>query len=225
MIKKSINYDSLGNIIVPFYNEKNINYKKIVLCAHYDNILNNPGTIDNACACAILLNLIIDYKEKINAHIDFVFTDLEEKGLIGSSFYCSQNINKIKSAINLDMCGSGKHVLVNISNLNKIKKDNFLYFINSFEKFDVKQIELLPPGDASSFIEKGIETYYIVSSTTKDLQWFNEYAKNKKPTIIPDFVYYMHTSRDTIDQVNMLQVNNIYCFLAQLLEWLLIQSK
>lgn len=64
MIKKSINYDSLGNIIVPFYNEKNINDKKIVLCAHYYNILNNPGAIDNACACAILLNLIIDYKEK-----------------------------------------------------------------------------------------------------------------------------------------------------------------
>ena len=50
---------ALGNIIVKFNPSAS---KKIVITAHYDNVLSTPGANDNAAACSILLNLILDYR-------------------------------------------------------------------------------------------------------------------------------------------------------------------
>lgn len=52
--------DALGNIIVEFNPN---NGKAIVVSAHYDNAYNTYGANDNASACSILLNLIINKKK------------------------------------------------------------------------------------------------------------------------------------------------------------------
>ena len=83
--------------------------KKIVLCAHFDTVIDSPGADDNASGMAALLEMarILSSLPAENA-IEIVFVDLEEPGMVGSRKYVeSQNSRReeIISTVNLDMIG------------------------------------------------------------------------------------------------------------------------
>ncbi len=205
--------DTLGNIIVEFNSSK---LKKIVVSAHYDNVFGTPGANDNATACSILLNLILKNKDT-NEHIEFVFFDLEERGFIGSEYYVKKNKNNIIYAINLDMCGLGNNIVYSLNKNNEDSLDKIAIKYNAF------RVKSLPPGDANSFISENIETFYIINSTTHDLKWFKDFANKRCSNITPDFLETMHKPTDTIDKINIEQVNKIYLFLNELLNKLIFE--
>ncbi|MDY0138194.1 MAG: M28 family peptidase [Candidatus Izemoplasmatales bacterium] len=204
-------YKKFGNIIVQ---SKHNEGQKIVASAHYDNFPGTPGANDNASACSILLNLIFDYKNS-DKNIEFVFFDLEEQSCVGSNYYMSLNHGQISYAINLEMCGIGKNILFSCYNLidEKIKKLNDLVF----KKYNAKKVNKLPPGDAYTFINSNVPTFYIVNSTNRDLTWYEQYSNDIRPNVIPDFSLSMHQPNDTVDKINIDQVKKIYSFVFDLL--------
>jgi len=204
------NNNSFGNIIVEFNPEKK---GKIVVSAHYDNAYGTPGANDNAAACSILLNLILNNKDT-NNHIEFVFFDLEEIGFYGSKYYVKENSDSdILYAINLDMCGLGSNILYacyNPINNSDIK-------IKEMNDSNVYKMEILPPGDALTFADAGITTFFIVNSTNHDLEWYRQFANRMEPKSFPDFLKTMHLPTDTVETINYEQVEKIYKFTSSLL--------
>lgn len=209
-IQKAPSFNALGNIIVQLNPSQS---KKIVVSAHYDNFPGTPGANDNAAACSILLNLIINNKNKED-YIECVFFDLEEYGCIGSTYYVYLNNDNIDYVINLDMCGVGENIIYSHYSLNNSSKINLN---NIIDKHKAINVEILPYGDAYSFMENGIETFYIINSTNKDVQWFKNYYKGINYGI-PDFAKTMHTPNDIVENLNFDQIEKIYMFIFDLLE-------
>lgn len=209
-IQNILGNQSLGNIIVK---QNFSNDKKIVVSAHYDNVLGTPGANDNAAACAILLNLIIKLKD-INKNIEFVFFDLEEQGFLGSNKYLKENQNNILYAINLDMCGIGENIVYSADNFDD---DELSKISNIQDKYNCKKVNMLPPGDAYNFIFKKQKILYVINSTNNDLKYFENYYNNKMNFMNCDFVKTMHKPNDTIDNINFNQVSKIEDFIFELL--------
>jgi Zn-dependent M28 family amino/carboxypeptidase len=104
----------LKNVIC---NKQGISPKVIMICAHYDSIMedaNNseersPGANDNASGVSILLEIArILFQFQLNYSIQFVFFSGEEQGLWGSRKYSEHIKNSsisISKLINLDMVG------------------------------------------------------------------------------------------------------------------------
>ncbi|MBZ4653370.1 MAG: putative peptidase m28 [Peptococcaceae bacterium] len=87
----------------------------IVVSAHYDHlgIIEGklyPGANDNASGVALVMELVNSLKGKTPQYtILFAFWGSEEKGLLGSSFYCENPtipLEKIKCVLNLDSIGN-----------------------------------------------------------------------------------------------------------------------
>ena len=202
--------NTLGNIIVNFNNGSD---EKVVIGAHYDNFYGTPGANDNASACSILLNLINDFKDT-DKTLEFVFFDLEECRRKGSLYYLQENKEKIKYCINFDMCGLGENTLYSFNGFNSGLEVNVDKVSSSHGAL---KYGLLPEGDANSFIEKGIPTLYIINSTNNDLKWFSNFEKG----IISynaDFFKTMHRPSDTIDTINLKQIEKIYLYSKEIIE-------
>lgn len=206
VVQKIPNYKTLGNIIVELNPGES---KKVVVSAHYDNAPGTPGANDNAAACSILLNTLLDLKDS-DKHIEFVFFDLEECGFIGSEYYIRNNSNKISYSLNLDMCGVGENIVFS---------DHYVFKRNIEQIYNLHnciKVDRLPPGDAYSFINQRIPLIYIINSTNHDVAWFKEYASGVMPNIRPNFLRTMHRPNDTIDTINNDQVEKIYNFVKDL---------
>ena len=211
-IQKIQGYDTLGNIIVK---GKSDSQNKIIVSAHYDNVSETPGANDNASACAILLNLIINNKEN-KKNIEYVFFDLEERYGVGSRYYLNNTNNITYSyALNLDMCGLGENIVVAKYHLNNEDSEKIN---NIFQTHNVEVVNNLPFGDAYSFRNRNIKTFYIINSTNKDLDWFRNYHVNNYGFNETDFSLTMHKPNDTVDTININQVEKIYMFTFDLLQ-------
>jgi len=151
-------------------------------------------------------------KPHYNAHLEFVFFDLEESGFIGSKCYVKQNKNKIYSAINLDMCVQGESILFT-KNWHSDTSFNELC-----KKYNAERVKKLPFSDADSFLDENIKTICIINSTKHDVNWFKNYNEVNYCSVIPDFLKTLHKPTDTVDKVNLNQVNKIYSFVNELLE-------
>ncbi len=198
--------DAIGNIIVSFNTEKSA--KKIAVTAHYDNVKGTPGANDNAAACSILLNLILEAKEnKTEKPLEFVFFDLEETGFVGAINYRNANSKKLACVINLDMCGMGNNTVVCMR--NGAEK-----FLTISPDADITAVEMLPPGDAHIFMFEGFPTLYVVNSTDKDLSYYRSLGKFLQPYNNSDFVKTMHKPCDTPDTCNLAQVGKICRFVS-----------
>lgn len=199
---------AFGNIIVE-YNQGPT--EKIVLGAHYDNVKGTPGANDNAAACSILLNLITELKDA-KKHIEFVFFDLEELQGIGSYVYLKYNKVPIKEFINLDMCGSGENIVISTDYLDDSEFDDI------YNEFNVMKVQLLPCSDATIFINNKIPTLYIINSASCDLGWFRDLHKGLFYNEFPEFFKTMHTPNDTVDKLNLKQMEQIFMFTKTIIE-------
>lgn len=101
-----------SNLIVKIFNKTAPVY---LFCAHFDSISDSdkaPGADDNASGVAAVLELIrITAEKKWKINLEFVFTNLEEEGHLGSE-YLAEKYKKSKVAlagvINLDTIGTWK---------------------------------------------------------------------------------------------------------------------
>lgn len=142
-----LGYTENENIKIHLYQEEGFNLENVIctksgesrkillICAHYDTILNNnfedtvsraPGADDNASGVASILEIArILFPLETKYDIQFVFFSGEEQGLWGSKHYA--NYLKIKNVdirllINLDMCGETGYLSTN--NTTNIDIDN-----------------------------------------------------------------------------------------------------
>ena len=115
------------------------------------------------------------------------------------------------------MCGLGNNIVYSLNKNNEDSLDKIAIKYNAF------RVKSLPPGDANSFISENIETFYIINSTTHDLKWFKDFSNKRCSNITPDFLETMHKPTDTIDKINIEQVNKIYLFLNELLNKLIFE--
>lgn len=154
---------------------RNNSCEKILVCAHYDSIMDSPGANDNASGIAVLLELAERFSG--NSEIGFISFDAEEWNKFGSYAYVNSlgknKLKKIKAVVNIDMVGAGKPFIIVSKELEKtIKKA-----INPEIKIstDVQQ-----SSDEWPFYKNGVKIVRFVSSPYD----------------------YCHDPKDTIDKID-----------------------
>lgn len=101
----------------------NGNGEILLIAAHYDSVSTGPGAADDAAAVGSILETLRILKSESQARNDVVvlFTDAEEKGMLGAKAFLNENPNlaKIKTVINLEARGtSGAALLFETSENN-----------------------------------------------------------------------------------------------------------
>ena len=170
----------------------------IVLCAHYDHLgarefpepVYYPGADDNAGSVAVLLSVAKALKQLPTApkrSILFLFTDGEEKGLLGARFWAAYPTvphENILLAVNLDMTGrlNEKSRLYIFAARTGTNLEAWCHAGNTAEE----PLELifpwsaLPRADHAAFLEQEIPVLLVVTGLSP----------------------FYHTPRDTVDTLN-----------------------
>ena len=176
---------SISNVVGVLRKEQNkTNNNYIVIGAHFDhlgygqsgsgslapgkNIIHN-GADDNASGTAVLIDLAYKFsklKKKLNNDIIFVAFNAEEQGLLGSKFFVDNignDINNIKTMINLDMIGRMKNNQLTIGGIGTA--DVFGKIVDNANKnidIDIsKSASGQGPSDHSSFYNKNIPVLFF----------------------------------------------------------------
>ncbi|MFA8449247.1 MAG: M20/M25/M40 family metallo-hydrolase [Bacteroidales bacterium] len=216
-IKLKKNTSPAQNVIAAIegYDPK-LKNEAIVIGAHYDHLgmggegsgSRMPDTIavhygadDNASGVTALIELAKKLKPQKRTLI-FIAFDAEEKGLIGSNYFCKNpifDLNKIQAMINLDMIGRLDSVKKNImiggtktskeseTILNKVKKTSNLNIAYSPEGFGAS--------DHASFYAKDIPVFFFSTGAH------------------PDY----HTPFDRTDRINIQGIKEILNFTYNLI--------
>jgi len=155
------------------------NKSKIVICAHYDSMLDSPGANDNASGVAALLELAKKHK-----NAQYILFDAEEWNKSGSYAYVKtlnkQKLKQIKALINLDMIGSGKPFIICSKKLNKI--------INQSKNKNTEVInDIRAPFDYWPFYKKGVPIIHFGASPYD----------------------YCHDPKDTIDKISLKPIEKV----------------
>ena len=97
------------NLILNLNSQSDSNLPPILIGAHYDAVPGTPGADDNATGVAVLLELAAVFTASpLKYPVRLVAFDLEEYGLIGSSFYAKylkENQQKLRLMLSLEMLG------------------------------------------------------------------------------------------------------------------------
>ena len=169
--------------------------KVIMIGSHYDSVVFGPGINDNGTGVAILLNLlhqIVVNNQQPDYTLRFAFWDAEESGIEGSKYYVDQlndnQINQIKSYLNLDMVGTiqGEILLLDGDNsstlefLEKIKdselpEDELNAIIDGFTNSIPKQVS------GSEQLEKDFTTYF----TDNKINFKDDYILSLSTDVYP----------------------------------------
>jgi hypothetical protein len=169
-----------------------------IISAHYDTWKNSPGADDDSAGVAAVLtaaNILHQYT--FNHTIRFVLFSGEEQGLRGSYFYAQEAYDKCENiigGINLDMMGyastpeeEGK-IRVYKNTLSKWIIDNYTIPISQ-QYLDVLNFEVLLFDDPTGHISD----YLSFWEFGYDYLFYHEYKWNP----------YIHTSKDTINNMNI----------------------
>ena len=176
---------SISNVVGVLRKEQNkTNDNYIVIGAHFDhlgygsrgsgslapgkNIIHN-GADDNASGTAVLIDLAYKFsklKKKLNNDIIFVAFNAEEQGLLGSKFFVDNignDINNIKTMINLDMIGRMKNNQLTIGGIGTAEVFGKIVD-NANKNIDIdisKSASGQGPSDHSSFYNKNIPVLFF----------------------------------------------------------------
>lgn len=97
------------NLILNLNADSNSNLPPILIGAHYDAVPGTPGADDNATGVVVLLELAAFFATNpLKYPVRLVAFDLEEYGLIGSTFYAQylkENKQKLRLMLSLEMLG------------------------------------------------------------------------------------------------------------------------
>ncbi|OGS20919.1 MAG: hypothetical protein A3J83_09240 [Elusimicrobia bacterium RIFOXYA2_FULL_40_6] len=178
--------------------------KIFVIDAHYDSISENssynaPGADDNASGVAAVLMAAKYLRQYDFAYtIKFICFSGEEQGLVGSYYYAKylhENNAQILGALNLDMIAytkqGAKYDLNVTANKNSQQLSDYLVYVD--DKYVNHPLDVTINDDAwwsdhSSFWEFG----YPALELCEAYDWQS-----------PDFNPYYHSTRETIDKLDM----------------------
>lgn len=178
------------------------NASKIFLIgAHYDRVAAGQGAVDNASSCAVLLQLLTEFKANPLEHFSLraVFFDLEEAGLVGSQAYLASVRDKQlpAEAINLDVFAYGDTLFATSSFLGG-KLARALKSAAQERSFPVRLVEpgRYPASDHRPMISAGIETLGVSLIDGGDIEPLlnGSFQASRIFKII-------HTPQDTMDKV------------------------
>ncbi|MDQ7023982.1 MAG: M28 family peptidase [Anaerolineae bacterium] len=164
--KEKVGQRKAINIRVPLHNNV---MPYILIGAHYDSPPDSSGANDNVAGLSVLLGILrvfhfITKQKRRPIPLEFVFFDMGEDEMIGSSAY-TQHIheNQIYAMLNLDLCGVGDTVLLAAGDhVPNTPVDRALRKLNeSPHKSSLRVIEMLPPGDDYYFNRIGVATVSI----------------------------------------------------------------
>lgn len=170
----------------------------VIICAHYDNMPFGdfaPGADDNGSGTVAVLEAArILSKYQFNYSIIYALWDLEEQGLLGSSYYAQQaNLRKdsIIAVINLDMISWDSNndyaAEVHVQDVaNSIHLAQIFHDINKNNDIGIKLFTSYPGSTASdhaSFWRNGYTAVLLIES-------------------FKDFNFYYHQTNDDITKVN-----------------------
>ena len=199
-LKKNCNVEVTGSVKNRFIKglkiqniiTKNNCKNKIIICAHYDSILDSPGANDNASGVAALLELAERFKD--NKRLQFILFDAEEWNKSGSYAYVRNNqLKKIKAVINLDMIGAGNPYIICSKEFNPIVKKSILNIKN--KKIKISN-DIRPPFDYWPFYKKKIQMIHFGAAPYK----------------------YCHDPKDTIDKLSLKPIKEIIKIIENIVE-------
>jgi len=179
---ENVSISNVVGVLRKKQNKTNNNY--IVIGAHFDhlgyglrgsgslapgkNIIHN-GADDNASGTAVLLDLaykLSKLKKKLNNDIIFVAFNAEEQGLLGSKFFVDNignDINNVKTMINLDMIGRMKNNQLTVGGIGTAELfEKIVDNANKSLQIDLsKSASGQGPSDHSSFYNKNIPVLFF----------------------------------------------------------------
>lgn len=130
----------------------------IAFTAHYDSTHLSVGTFDNLSGCAGLLYLA-EYFAKNPQHysLRFIWCGSEERGLLGSKYYCTDEtrIQNCIMNINLDMIGSLMGKFITCVTADE-KMCNYISAMSSELGFPNEVYQGVYSSDSTPFADKGI---------------------------------------------------------------------
>lgn len=178
---------------------------KIIICAHMDTKYGTPGAIDNAAGLLVLLKIMENLKDYTNSYdIDIVPFNGEEyyevKGQLEYLDYIKDDFDAIKLVINIDSpCHKDSNIAV--STYNMVEKLSAKLNAEMKKDRNVVMGEQWYAGDHSIFAFKGIPCIAVTSSD-----------------LFETVIQFMHTQRDTIDQISYDMINQTADFLTELIK-------
>jgi hypothetical protein len=213
-------FSGMRNVVAKLLPQRGSASSRIfILCAHYDTKANRepdwnpltsaaPGANDNATGVAAMLEVAhllsqFDYEHELR----FIAFDSEEIGLMGSRYHAKQAAEaaeNIVAVINVDMIGFNWAV----DKVEGVTDDASGWLNEAFSianrwyelGLTIQEIraETFANGDHKPFWDKGYRAVTLVESTTP---WrdSDNYAANP----------FYHTSRDTIDKINLRLVRKV----------------
>jgi len=143
---------------------------------------NNSGII------ALIYIAKLLYEKGQSAKIKLLFTDCEEKGMLGSKLFVQNNFENLKNKIiiNLDCVGRGSNIFITFKNNSKLAKELQCFFLS-----------------------KNINTTLSTKSCSDDKS-FQEFGFNSVGLIRGDkdphgnkLIHWTHTPHDTLDNINI----------------------
>lgn len=178
---------------------------KIIICAHMDTKYGTPGAVDNAAGLAVLLKIMENLKNYTNSYdIDIVPFNGEEyyevKGQLEYLDYIKDDFDTIKLVINIDSpCHKDSKTAVSTYNIGEELSTK----LNADMKKNCNVVmgEQWYTGDHSVYAFRGIPCIAVTSSD-----------------LFETVIQFMHTQRDTIDQISFDMINQTADFLTELIK-------
>jgi Iap family predicted aminopeptidase len=186
----------------------------VVVGAHYDAkwlsaTTISQGAVDNGASSVMLVHAAAALKgERLASRITFVWFDMEESGLIGSSKYVEAHAgDRIKAMLNYDINGYGDTVLFGAPQGGADPRlARTMLETCAVEIVDCLRFDGMPPGDDRSFGARKIPTLSIaiLPATEAHQLWLMLHAKSAGLTqgFAPPIFTTIHTAADVPDQLN-----------------------
>lgn len=191
---------SVSNNVSGIIHGKNKDLPPLILTAHFDGLGSDsygnvyPGALDNASGTSLLIEIMnfLSSLPKPDRDIIFVFFNAEELGLIGSKSFVSKYESLLKNGtnINFDMIGVKNFPLSLL-----YSKDN-----DNSKKFTEK---------ITKYITQSNQDYNILYENSSDHASFQDICA-VSITLIHSNIDMIHTSQDTISNINMNSVNDVF---------------
>lgn len=201
--------------------------REIVVGAHYDAVelgggSIGPGAVDNAAGVATLVRLADSLRaraaERPFAHrLRIVFFDLEERGLHGSRHFVeARGSEAIAAAVNVDVVGYGDTLIFGEPAGERLAR--VLLETCAERRLPCLGFPEFPPGDDRSFQAAGVPTVSMALLPRVEAHqlWLFLNARDGSGLAAgfrPPILEILHSSRDTLDQVEPAAQELVHDFL------------
>ena len=187
---------------------------QIVVGAHYDaKWLNektlSQGAVDNGASSVLLVHAAAALqRERLGRRVTFVWFDLEESGLIGSTRYLEAHASdRIAAMLNYDITGYGNRVLFGPpAGGADPRLARLMLETCAAESIDCLRFDAMPPSDDRPFGARRIPTLSIalLPATEAHQLWLMLHAKNAglAQGFAPPIFSTIHTATDGPDRLD-----------------------